>query len=134
MMRRRLWAVCPPARAHRAVPHPSDRGFPTVPYSADASMRRPTLVLLAVIAALLVSLTATVRPTQAAPVDAGFIDHSYNASSVDAPTKDKPQSKVWFADGSWWGGLFGTGTNDHRIHRYNAGSNTWTATSTVVDQ
>jgi hypothetical protein len=96
-------------------------------------MRRPTLVLLAVIAALLVSLTATVRPAQAAPVDAGFIDHSYNASSVDAPTKDKPQSKVWFADGSWWGGLFVTGTNDHRIHRYNAGSNTWTATSTVVD-
>jgi hypothetical protein len=90
--------------------------------------------MIAVIGALLLSLMATVAPAQAAPVDAGFIDHSFAASGVSSPTEDKPQSKVWFADGSWWGGLFVTGSNDHRIHRYNAGSHTWAATSTVVDK
>ena len=87
-----------------------------------------------IVGALLLSLLATIRPTAAAPADVGFMDHSYAASSVSDPTKDKPQSKVWFADGSWWGGLFVTGSNDYRIHKYNATSHTWAATSTVVDE
>ncbi len=101
------------------------------PYSA-AHARRRQVAFLALTAALLLSLLAIVRPTIAAPVDAGFIDHSYG-TGVGSPTEDKPQSKVWFADGSWWGGLFVDGSDDNRIHRYNAANNTWTATSTVVD-
>jgi hypothetical protein len=106
-----------------------------VPYPNRVSTppRGALALLVAVIGALLVSLMATVPPTQAAPADAGFIDHSYAASNVSDPTKDKPQSKVWFNDGFWWGGLFVPGTDDYRIHRYNAASHTWTATSTVVD-
>jgi hypothetical protein len=105
-----------------------------VPRPHSAAHARPRQVaFLALTAALLLSLLAVVRPTIAAPVDAGFIDHSYG-TGVNAPTEDKPQSKVWFADGSWWGGLFVDGSDDNRIHRYNAANNTWSATSTVVDQ
>ena len=102
------------------------------PHSAAHARRPRQVAFLALTAALLLSLLAVVRPTIAAPVDAGFIDHSYG-TGVGSPTEDKPQSKVWFADGSWWGGLFVDGTDDYRIHRYNAGNNTWTATSTVLD-
>ena len=42
----------------------------------------------------------------AAPVEAGYRDFSYSASGVSAPTGEKPQSKLWYADGSWWGALF----------------------------
>ena len=104
-----------------------------IPDHASLQGRLAPAVLIAVIGALLLSLMATVAPAQAAPADAGFIDHSYG-TGVTAPTEDKPQSKVWFADGSWWGGLFVDGSDEYRIHRYNAGTNTWTATSTVVDE
>jgi hypothetical protein len=102
--------------------------------SSVAQSRSQRAFVAALLGALLLSLLATIRPTAAAPADAGFIDHSYSAPSVSDPTKDKPQSKVWFADGSWWGGLFVTGSNDYRIHKYNASSHTWAATSTVVDE
>ena len=82
------------------------------PVRTPAAHARPRQVaFLALTAALLLSLLAVVRPTIAAPVDAGFIDHSYG-TGVGAPTEDKPQSKVWFADGSWWGGLFVDGSDD----------------------
>ena len=110
------------------------RGSPLVPSpSSLAQSRSQRAFVAALLGALLLSLLATIRPTSAAPADVGFKDHSYDAPSVSGPTKDKPQSKVWFADGSWWGGLFVTGSNDYRIHKYNATSHTWAATSTVVD-
>jgi hypothetical protein len=119
---------------HPPIPHHTLRGFSLVPSpSSVAQSRSQRAFVAALLGALLLSLLATIRPTAAAPADVGFIDHSYNAPSVSSPTKDKPQSKVWFADGSWWGGLFVTGSNDYRIHKYNATSHTWAATSTVVD-
>lgn len=102
------------------------------PHTAAHSRGRQ-IAFLALIAALALSLLAIARPSIAAPADAGFIDHSYG-DSVGTPTEDKPQSKVWFADGTWWGGLFVDGDDEYRIHRYNAANNTWTATSTVVDE
>jgi len=105
-----------------------------VPSRYTSAYARPRQVaFLALTAALLLSLLAVVRPTIAAPADAGFIDHSYG-TGVNAPTEDKPQSKVWFADGSWWGGLFVDSDDEYRIHKYNATNNTWAATSTVVDE
>lgn len=120
---------------HKLPARNTTRGTLIVPNPNHASLqgRLAPALLIAVIGALLLSLMATVAPTKAAPADAGFIDHSYAAPSISDPTKDKPQSKVWFADGFWWGGLFVTGTNDFRIHKYNATSHTWAATSTVVD-
>src|SRR5919197_4394442 len=36
--------------------------------------------------------------------DTGTRDFSYSGAS--APTGQKPQSKLWFNDGSWWGVLY----------------------------
>ncbi|WP_280658632.1 PKD domain-containing protein [Geodermatophilus sp. DF01_2] len=55
-----------------------------------------------------------------------------------APTEDKPQSKLWFADGSWWA-LMRTvangadGNPDVTVHRLQA-DHTWVNTGTVVDR
>src|SRR5439155_1380369 len=42
-------------------------------------------------------------PSSAVPVAAGYKDHSY--AGTTAPTAEKPQSKLWYDDGLWWGVL-----------------------------
>jgi hypothetical protein len=93
------------------------------------------MVVVAVVAAFLLSLTATVAPPTvgAVAVAAGFKDHVYGPNPIE-PTEDKPQSKVWFTDGSWWAGMYVDGAVDaYQIHRYNASTHVWTSTNVTVD-
>ena len=105
-----------------------------MPYqSPTASYARVSaLAIVAAIVWLLIAALGPVMKTSAAPVAAGFKDHSYG-TLVGAPTEDKPQSKVWFADGFWWAGMFVDGSDDYRIHKYNASTHVWTATPTILD-
>lgn len=50
-----------------------------------------------------------------------------------APTGEKPESKLWWTDGSWWGVLFDTVSRTHRISRLDRASQTWVGTTTLVD-
>jgi len=63
----------------------------------EASMRRTSLLLAMVLAIVLVHAQAAL-----AAGDVGSRDFSFNATSVVAPTGEKPQSKLWFNDGTWW--------------------------------
>lgn len=72
-------------------------------------------------------------PEAQAATDVGYRDFSFAASGVDAPTRDKPQSKLWFNDGSWWGSLFDKSSEEFRIHRYDRATHTWTDTGTAID-
>jgi hypothetical protein len=74
--------------------------------------------------------TAIVTGTST-PVTVGFRDFPITGTS--APTGQKPQSKLWFHDGTWWGVLFNPGAGQFRIHRFNLSSQSWTDTGTVVD-
>ena len=65
------------------------------------------------------------------PIPDGYKDQSY--SPVSAPTGEKPQSKLWFNDGYWWGSLFNSGTEEFRIHRLNWATQTWSDTGVVID-
>ena len=96
--------------------------------------RRTLATIVAVVATLLLSILTTVRPdiASAVEVEAGYKDQSYG-SGVGAPTEDKPQSKVWFADGFWWGGLFVDGPDEVRIHRYDPTARAWIDTGVAVD-
>jgi hypothetical protein len=49
------------------------------------------------------------------------------------PSGDKPQSKLWFHDGSWWGSLFSTVARDVTIHRLDYATQTWIDTGTLID-
>ena len=50
-----------------------------------------------------------------------------------APTRDKAQSKLWFADGTWWALLFHTRSGTTQIHRLDARRQVWRTTGVVVD-
>ena len=69
------------------------------------------------------------------PVTVGYRDHAYGGGAW--PSSDKPQSKTWFADGSWWAGMFrysvSPSISDYRIWKLTADKTGWTATTTVVD-
>jgi hypothetical protein len=82
---------------------------------------------------LLVSVAAPVLPVLAVPVEVGYRDHSYAASGVSAPTAEKPQSKLWFADGSWWGALYSVSAGAFTIWRLDWASQTWSDSGVVID-
>lgn len=94
-------------------------------------------VTRALVAGLIVSLLATIAPlSTAAPAradtDVGFRSFSYT-SAVSAPTSDKPQSKLWFNDGRWWGSLYNPAAARYEIHRFDWTANNWSTTGVAID-
>lgn len=79
---------------------------------------------------LLVGLLALLAAgASAARADVGFPSGSFSGAS--APTGQKPQSKLWFHDGSWWASMFDPATTDHEIYRLDNGE--WHSTGTLID-
>jgi hypothetical protein len=68
----------------------------------------------------------------AASADVGYQDFFYGQAV--SPTGEKPQSKLWFNDGLWWGVLFNNETRNHEIYRFNWDAQTWSPTGRVVDR
>src|SRR4051812_5716698 len=87
-------------------------------------VRLPHLALLATLVAL-----ALVPAAPAHAVTTGDAGPSFLGST--APTGEKPQSKLWFNEGVWWGVLFRSSSGSYEIFRDEDG--TWTPTGTVVD-
>jgi hypothetical protein len=52
---------------------------------------------------------------------------------VDRPTSSTAQSKLWFADGSWWGALFSASAQEWRIHWLEWATQQWVDTGTPLD-
>ena len=69
---------------------------------------------IALLSALL--LITALPPGVARAATIGYRDFSYAAAGVSAPTGEKPQSKLWFADGSWWGALFSRTADAFTVH------------------
>ena len=65
------------------------------------------LTFFLLITCLTVCAAARSQTGQASlPVEAGYQDFSYGSVGMPAPTEDKPQSKLWFNNGIWWGVLY----------------------------
>ena len=67
------------------------------------------------------------------PVEKGFRDFSFGSGATGSPTGEKPESKLWWNDGRWWGSLFSSSAGQHRIHRFNAATQSWVDTGTPLD-
>src|SRR6476646_6927882 len=80
------------------------------------------------VSALVAFLLFTAAPASA---DVGFADGSFSGTS--APSGMKPQSKLWFADGIWWGVMFDNLTQRFEIYRRDAATEKCASTATVVD-
>src|SRR4051794_39770786 len=93
--------------------------------------RRGSIGTIALIIGLVVAgfLTIPVHSVQAAAT--GYRGPSFSGAS--APTAQKPQSKLWFNDGIWWGSLFSTETNTFTIQRFDWATNSWSNTGVEID-
>jgi hypothetical protein len=84
---------------------------------------------------LLVLLAAGLA--QAVAVSVGYRDFAYNGGLASRATGDSPQSKLWFAGGTWYGGLFksGTNANNSRYHIWalNSATQVWADSGITVD-
>ena len=63
--------------------------------------------------------------------DYGYPGNSY-AGVSNPPTSDKPQSKLWWHDGSWWADMWTTGTG-WQIYQLDVDSKTWVSTDLTND-
>jgi len=68
-------------------------------------------------------------PTPAGAASTGTAGPTFTGAS--APTGQKPQSKLWFNDGTWWAILYDEAAARYEIFRDAAGD--WTPTGAVVD-
>jgi len=84
-------------------------------------------------AAVLVSTLVAAAPADAATVGQPVTyEGATYATSVQKPTADKPQSKLWYADGSWWALMVSPVGNLVHIFELRA-DHTWWDTGTLVD-
>jgi hypothetical protein len=90
--------------------------------------RTATSMISAGLAALLAAGTVLAST----PVTVGYRDHTYGGGAF-RPAADKPQSKLWYTDGSWFAGMFNNSINgEYRIYRHD-GVHSWALTPTIVD-
>lgn len=94
--------------------------------------RRLVLIVVATVAAVAALLTMPFSASAAVGVPVTYLDHAY-ASTVTRPSEDKPQSKLWYHDGSWWALMVVAGGTEVHIHELNASTHAWRDTGAVVD-
>jgi hypothetical protein len=68
----------------------------------------------------------------AAAGDLGFVGPSTSGDG-SAATGEKPESKLWWNDGSWWASLFDTSSQTHHIFRLDRSTEHWVDTGTMID-
>jgi len=70
----------------------------------------------------------------APPVGITFPDFVVDPAVVRSPTTSTAQSKLWYADGRWWGALFGPATNRLGIYALDPKTQVWADTGTLIDE
>jgi hypothetical protein len=100
--------------------------------------RRGTRLRAAVVGSFLVAAVAyPLAPTGPVPAAAaadnvGYLDAATTGDG-SAATGEKPESKLWWNDGSWFSVLFDTVSQQHHIFRLDRSSQQWLDTGTAVD-
>lgn len=95
------------------------------------SLRRAFLALL-VPFSLVVAVPMGSGVAQAAPAVPTTYAGSTVPNAVSQPTRDKPQSKIWFAGGAWWAVMASSTDGQVRIHRLDP-DHKWRSTGVLVD-
>lgn len=106
-------------------------------YLSTLSKRfRRLLLVSGLTTALLLSFWLTVG-AQSTPLSPfGYFDYSYSDgwTGAGSPTGEKPESKLWWNDGFWWGSLFNPTDDKFHIYRLNWGTQTWEDTGVIIDE
>ena len=93
---------------------------------------------VALAAALAAALIGGSVAQASTPVTLGYRDFGYGGALASRPTSDPEQSKLWYNDGAWWGGLFvssgsGSGGSHFDIFKYIPATHSWQDTTRQVD-
>ncbi|HEX9017239.1 MAG TPA: discoidin domain-containing protein, partial [Chloroflexota bacterium] len=111
--------------------------------SAFLRRYRPVL-LLAALTILLAGFNLTGRGAGVAGAagDTGIRDFNFGFTQApggdpnNGPTGEKPQSKLWYNAGTWWGVMYnpaaGTG-GEYHIYRFSSSNQTWSDTGVFID-
>jgi PKD repeat protein len=102
--------------------------------SARRRVRRRGRIGSFALATLLVLTAAPIVGSTAAAAtgDIGVEGPSYTGSG-SAPTGSKPESKLWFNDGLWWGTLWSTSAAAFHIYRLDLAGQQWVDTGVALD-
>jgi len=73
------------------------------------------------------------QPCSSTPVLAGYRDFGFGTTVIATPTAEKPESKLWWNDGFWWGSLWSTASNKYRIYRFSTASQCWENVGPDID-
>jgi len=65
---------------------------------------------------------------------AGYLDFSYGTTIPADVTGEKPESKLWWNDGIWWGILYNNTAGEYHIYRLDWGNQVWEDTGVIVDE
>ena len=95
-------------------------------------MHRLASRLLIVGGLLATGLLAPPAGAHAATGDVGFRDQAFSGSGAGSPTGEKPESKLWYAVGTWWTVMPGTGTGTG-YHLFRLTGHVWADTGTAAD-
>ena len=91
------------------------------------------VALVAASAALLIGSAALRDSPGSDPALVGRSADSFAAPGVVAPTGEKPQAKLWYHSGSWWGARFSLEQDSFTIYRFDVASDSWLDTGVIVD-
>jgi hypothetical protein len=97
-------------------------------------------VAISVFSILIVLLMANILPAPSL-IAAGTITNPNGyqglpfkyTPTVQTPTGEKPQSKLWYNDGRWWGDLFNTSDGKYHIYWLDLVAQKWQDTGTILD-
>jgi PKD repeat protein len=93
----------------------------------------PSNVLRIALMAGVLAASAVFPPAALADAgDIGVEGPSYAGAAAN-PTGEKPESKAWFNDGSWWASMWDTASGRYEIFRFAASSQTWSSTNVALD-
>jgi hypothetical protein len=79
------------------------------------------------------SPTAAVAPPELTDA-VTYRDHAFDPKLVPSPTASKSQSKLWYANGAWWGLLNEPESDGLHIYRLKPDGSSWIDTGTLVDE
>jgi hypothetical protein len=91
------------------------------------------LLLWFVLLLALIGLGYPQTAQAATAVDVGYQNFQFGANCNTTPTGEKPESKLWFNDGFWWGSLCNSAGSEYHIYRFNVATHDWSDTGVVLD-
>lgn len=95
------------------------------PVGAGVRSTLSSLVALASLAAGVLLVPGGAQAVPSTPVETGYRDANYGINVYQRPTAEKPESKLWWNDDSWWGFFWDDTVAAYRIHEYQVSGQHW---------